>query len=133
MSPQEAVDEMVEALTPLMDEIPGLQVYRRPTNNPTPPAIDIYPGNPFQVGAAFGLRSKKVFWTVRARVSAADEESAYELLYRMLDVDDAASVEAALVDVAVVGNEGEVSSFTQYVDDVSGEMFGVQWRVEMFV
>lgn len=128
----EAVQVMADALAPLMDEVPGLQVYPGFDNNPTPPAIDMYPGQPFQQGAGFGVGSKRLAWTVRARVSAADRDAANALLFRFLDVEDAASVEAALADVAVVGNDGEVSGFTQYTDDVSGEMLGCQWRVEMF-
>jgi hypothetical protein len=80
-----------------------------------------------------GVAEKKVFWTVRARVSAADPQSASHLLLRLLDVEDPASVEAALLEAeAVVSNDGSVSGFTRYADDQTGDMLGVQWRVEMF-
>ena len=129
----DAVDEMVTALSTVADAIPGLQVYRYPTPTPTPPAIDIYPDTPFQEGAGFGVSEKLVHWVIRARVNAADPQSANDLLLRLLDTEDVASVEAALADVAVVGNDGTVSGFTVFTDDRAGDMLGCQWRVEMFV
>jgi hypothetical protein len=130
---EEQLAEMTAALEPLTMEIPGLQVHPYFNVNPSPPSIDIYPGDPFQEGAGMGVAEKRVFWTVRARVSAADPQSASQLLLRLLDVEDSASVEAALLEAeAVVSNDGSVSGFTRYADDQTGDMLGVQWRVEMF-
>lgn len=129
----DAVQEMVAALSPVADAIPGLQVYGYGTGSPTPPAIDIYPATPFQQGAGFGVGEKQVFWTVRARVNAADPQAAFELLLRLLDTEDEASVEAALADVAQVPNDGEVSGFTVFTDDRAGDIIGAIWRVAMFV
>jgi hypothetical protein len=132
---EEGLAAMAEALEPLTLEIPGLQIHPYFNVNPSPPSIDIYPGDPFQEGAGMGVAEKKVFWTVRARVSAADPQSASQLLLRLLDVNDAASVEAALLadDTAYVGNDGGVSGFTRFADDQTGDLLGVQWRVEMFL
>ena len=125
---------MVTALSPVMDAIPGLQVYPGMPDVVTPPAIDIYPDPAgFQVGAGFGVGEKLVYWIVRARVSTADMRAANALLLRLLDTEDVASVEAALADVAVVGNDGIVSGFTVYSDDPEAGLMGCQWRVEMFV
>jgi hypothetical protein len=70
---------------------------------------------------------------VRARVSTADPLSASQTLLRLLDVNDPASVEAALQDVAAVPNDGTVSGFVRFTDDPSGDLLATQWRMEMFV
>ena len=136
MTLAESVEAMVDALQPLTLEVPGLQIVGRPNENPTPPSIDIYPPDPFQEGSGFGVGSKKVSWLVRARVSTSDPDAAFGLLLRLLDVDDPASVEAALANgdpPAVVGNDGTVSGLIRYADDATPDLVGVQWRVEMFV
>ena len=66
---------------------------------PTPPAIDVYPGNPFQTGAGFGPGHNRVFLTVRARAGMADPAAGQTDLLRLLDPDDPACVEIALADV----------------------------------
>jgi hypothetical protein len=131
----EAVDAMTTALQPLRTQIPELQIYGYFNRNPTPPSLDIYPGEPFQEGAGFGVGDKRVYWTVRARVSIADQEAGTLLLLRLLDTSDAASVEAALAaaDTAVIGNDGSVSGFRTYTDVGDTDMLGAEWRVEMFV
>ena len=132
MTLQQALDAMIAALQPVVDEIPGLQVgFWRP--NPTPPSIAIYPGDPFQEGSAFGLGEKRVYWTVRAVVSNVDPAAGPELLLRLLDTNDPASVEAALDTCdAVIGNEDTVSGLRNYTD-VGPDLVGAEWRVEMFV
>jgi hypothetical protein len=127
---------MAEALAPLEVEIPGIQIVPELNANPTPPSIDIYPGSPFQVGAAFRAGSNQVFWTVRARVATADQVAGYSLLLRLMDPNDPCSVEAALasVDVVMTAEEG-VSEFRQYLDAGSqGEsLLGCEWRVSHFL
>jgi hypothetical protein len=132
---QEAVDAMTAALQPLTVEIPELQVYGYWNRNPTPPSIDIYPGEPFQEGAGYGVSDKRIYWTIRARVSVADQEAGTRLLLRLLDTNDPASVEAALADqdVAVIGSDGSVSGFRNYTDVGDTDLLGAEWRVEMFV
>jgi hypothetical protein len=133
---QEAVDAMVAALQTVQMEMPELQVYGYFNQNPTPPSIDIYPGEPFQDGAGFGVDDKRVFWTVRARASLADQEAGTRLLLRLLDTEDPASVEAALAasDTAVIGADGSVSGFRTYADSGDNtDLLGTEWRVEMFV
>jgi len=131
----QAVTAMVNALKTIQTQIPELQVYGYPNGNATPPSIDMYAGEPFQDGAGFGVGSKRVWWTVRARVSVADPETGNKLLIRFLDPQDAASVEAALAktDVAAVGNEGSVSGLRSYSDTGELDMLGAEWRVEMFL
>src|SRR5262249_61732919 len=112
-----------------------LRAYAPPSATPPPPSPDMYAGEPFQDGAGFGIGNKRVWWTVRARVSVADPEAGNKLLLRLLDPQDTASVEAALAktDVAAVGNEGAVSGLRSYSDTGELDMLGAEWRVEMFL
>jgi hypothetical protein len=125
---------LADALVPIADEIPGLQVTAYMNPNPTPPSIDLYPGDPFQTGAGYGVGSSELFFTVRARVTTADVQAGQLLLLRMLDPTDAASVEAALEDVATVVPEG-VSGFRIYLEDTAtdGRLLGCEWRVATFL
>jgi hypothetical protein len=133
---QEWAIEMAAALEPLELEVPGIQIVPELNANPTPPSIDIYPGAPFQVGAGFGFGNNQVFWTVRARVSTADQVAGYGLLLRLMDPNDPCSVERALaaIDVVMTAEEG-VSEFRQYVDAGSqGEsLLGCEWRMSHFL
>jgi len=133
VSVQELAGAITTALEPLAQRVPGLQVYGYFNDNPTPPSLDVYPGDPFQNGAAFGVPSTLVYFTVRARVGTGDLEAAQQLLLRLLDVQDEASVEAALQDVATVTQEG-VSGLRQYAEDsgASERMLGCEWRVAAF-
>jgi hypothetical protein len=90
----------------------------------------VYPGDPFQLGAGFGVGANLVFFTVRARVSKADQDG-QKLLLRLLDPTDPASVEAAIMaaDAGAIGNEGSVSGFR---DDTDG-LLSCEWRVEVFL
>ena len=130
MSLATAQQEIAAALEQLKAVVDGLQVYGYRNQNPTPPSLDVYPGDPFQTGAGFGLASRRVFFTVRARVSTADQE-AQLLLLRLLDPEDPASVEAALLDAdAVVANDdGHVSGFR---DEPDG-LLACEWRVSVFL
>jgi hypothetical protein len=125
---------IANALRPLEAEIDGLQVHGFLNPNPTPPSLDVYPGDPFQTGAGFGVSESQVFFTVRARVSTADPEHGQQQLLRMLDPQDTASVEAALDDVATVVPEG-VSGFREYLEEAStdGRLLGCEWRVSAFL
>lgn len=120
------------ALEPIAVEIPNLQITSGWNSNPTPPSIDIYPADPFQDYSTFGLNAI-TYWTVRARVSMADEASGQETLLRLLDPTDPASVEGALGDTATKTPEG-VSGFRTYSED-SGtpeQMLGCEWRVRVY-
>jgi hypothetical protein len=132
---QEVLLEVVEALAPLQQELPELNVYAGYVENPTPPCIDVYPGTPFQEGAGMGVASKRVFFTVRARVGTGDMSSAQALLLRLLDPADAASVEAALLEADAVVAEDGVIGFTQYADDsgAAERMIGSEWRIGAFL
>ena len=125
---------IADELDPITLEIPGLQITPYLNPNPTPPSIDVYPGDPFETGAGFGPTQAQLFFTIRARVSTGDAEAGQLLLLRMLDPSDAASVEAALEDVAAVVPEG-VSGFREYLEDTAGNgrLLGCEWRVSTFL
>ena len=76
MTLAETMEDIAAALAPIQAEIDGLQVYAFLNSNPTPPALDIYPGAPFQTGAGFGVGQSQVWFTIRARVSTADQTCA---------------------------------------------------------
>jgi hypothetical protein len=124
------------ALAPLAGVVDDLQVYGYLNANPTPPSIDVYPGDPFMDGAGFGSRDVRVYFTVRARVSTADQEAGQQLLLRLLDVGDEASVQVAIedADAGVVAPEG-TTGFREYIDDTAsnGRLLGCEWRVSTFL
>ena len=130
----EIIASLATALQTISDEVPGLQVYAGLNTNPTPPSIDVYPGSPFQTGAGFGTGSSECFFTVRARVSTADQQAGNQLLVRLMDPNDPASVEAAIDDLATVVPDG-VSGFQEYLEDAAenGRLLGCEWRVSVFL
>jgi len=135
MTVAEAQEAIAAALQPLAAIVDDLQVYGYLNTNPTPPSLDVYPGDPFQDGAGFGISSKRIYFTVRARVSTADSEAGQQLLLRLLDVGDPASVEAAIATsgAGAVAPDG-VSGFREYLEEaaVNGRLLGCEWRVEAF-
>jgi hypothetical protein len=124
---------LAAALDPITLEIPGLQITPYLNPNPTPPCLDVYPGDPFQTGAGFGVGQSQLYFTIRGRISTADSEAGQQLLLRLLDPTDAASVEAAIEDVATVVPDG-VSGFREYLEDqaANGRLLGCEWRVSTF-
>ncbi len=138
--PLEIVEAMAAALQPITLEIDGLQITSFFNPNPTPPSVDIYPGEPFQAGSSFGS-SVDYFFTVRARATTADHESGQRCLLRLLDRWGPASVYANLtadqtlggvVDNVSVPDDG-VSGYVEFIEDVQtgGRLLGCTWRVEV--
>jgi hypothetical protein len=135
VSLNDTLHEIADALGLLTGEIAELQVYPYYNSNPTPPSVDVYPADPFQEGSGFGIGSSRVWFTVRARVSMADPLAGNQLLLRLLDPNDPASVEAALAagDTATIDNSGSgVSGFRRYADD-NADLLGCEWRVGVFL
>lgn len=135
MSLKETMQAIADALEPVSDEIVGLQILPYWTTHASPPCIDIYPAPVnFQSGSSFGVHGKRVWFVVRARASLADEQAANDILLRLLDPSDPASVEQALAvaDTATIDNDrGIVNGFTQYAD--SPEMIGCDWTVGVWL
>ena len=134
----EIMNALALALTPIAAEIPDLQIYAGWLPTPSPPSIEIFPGDPFQEDLGFA-EEKKSFWTVRARVAMADTDAGQNLLLQLLEPDGPTSVESALCwngagesvkSSAVV--EGTPSGYREYSDgDFPGRLLGCEWRVEV--
>lgn len=136
---RDIMDALAAQIAANLSAVDGLQVHARLLWNPTPPAIDIYPGTPFQEGIA--MREKALYFTVRARVNTPDHEGAQDLLLDLMDPDSANSVEDAIrvdptlggvVEYAAVASDSpsEFGAFT----DPGGEGFtliGCTWRVQV--
>jgi hypothetical protein len=131
-------DQLLAQLGPAVD---GVQVEPRMLFNPTPPCLDIYPGDPFLLQTAMGVASREAMFVVRARVSTADSEGGQELLLDLLDPRAPTSVLAALdVDRTFAGavQDSAVadgpSGYILYTDaGGGGSLLGCEWRVRVIL
>lgn len=120
--------------------IENLQVDGRLMFNPTPPAIDIYPADPFQQQLAMGKGNKEMFFLVRARVSTADHEGGQDLLLSMMDPDSSTSVAKTLERDRTLGSVVEhlvvdgPSGFGVFPEPIpnTGALLGCTWTVEVY-
>ena len=135
---QQIMEGLAQALAPVATAVPDLQVYAGWLPTPSPPSVEVFPGDPFQEAEGFS-KAKRLFWTVRARVAMTDTDSGQSLLLQLLEPDGPTSVEAALcwdglgglVDSVSVA-EGTPSGFREYTDgDFPGRLLGCEWRVEV--
>lgn len=126
--------------TQLDPHISNLQVDGRMMFNPTPPAIDIYPGDPFQDAIAFGKGNNEIFLTVRARAHTADHEAGQDLLLAMMDPEADESVAQAILSDRTVGGQIErlniaegPSGYGVFPDpsNTEGTLLGCLWRVRV--
>jgi len=138
----EVMDALAEQLQSELDPaVDLLQVTGRLTFNPTPPAIDIYPSDPFQEQLAFGGRQVEVFFDVRARVSTAEHEGGQDLLLSMMDPAATTSVAAAISSDRTLGGTVQdaaaesPSNFGAYVDPGpnSQALLGCVWRTRVIL
>lgn len=143
-SPLEIVDALIAALESLRSDVEDIQILPYPMANPTPPTIDVYPGEPFQNGTGFDRNGvdHDLFWTVRARVTTADSDAGWRLLYRLVDPEQgigallvADQTLGGVVDSVAIGEDGApgVSGFREYIDDsaVNGRLLGAELRVRV--
>jgi hypothetical protein len=140
---QAQLSDSIGTADPLIDD---LQVYQRMTWNPTPPTIDMYPGDdPFQEQVGMGRGNNALYFTVRARVNTPEHEGAQDLLLAMMDPQDSLSVSAAITAagtaspaktlggvVESVSVEGP-SNFGIFTDPgpTAGSLLGCTWRVQV--
>lgn len=118
--------------------ITNLQVDGRLIPSPTPPAIDVYPADPFQLPLAMGRGNNELFFTVRARVSTSDNEAGQDLLLSLMDPQATSSVAQAVLSNRTLGGVvekvGSVEGPSQYglFGDPSGaNWLGCTWRVRV--
>lgn len=128
-------------LDPVID---GIQVEPGVVSNPTPPCVDVYPGDPFIEKTTFGPGSAtEAVFTVRARVVTADQQDGQRLLLQMMDPYGPLSVWAALETDATFGGTVDdstvenVSGMHPYesagtgMANYSGSFLGCEWRLRV--
>lgn len=135
-------DTLLAVVGPAVSPEVEVQVVGRRNFNPTPPSIDIYPGDPFRDltdgTAGFQEVGGALLLTVRARVTTVDNTAGQELLLRFMDDEDDISVAGTLMEdqtlgglassVSVDGNSGYIS----YLDPgQDGALLGCEWRVRV--
>lgn len=95
------LDEMANSIRTAMEATDvDVQVEGRMILNPTPPTVDVYPGDPSidPALAAFGEELGGELITVRVRVSTADHEAGQDLLLALMDDQDELSLVQAIFD-----------------------------------
>lgn len=117
---------------------------------PTPPAVDIYPSDPFHGtdSASFGDNGE-INLTIRARVSTADSEAGQDFLLALMDDQDPDGLsvtEALQADQTLGGLASSVyvtgpSGFTQYIENTApvrnidagqpGWLLGCEWKASI--
>ena len=140
-----ALTEILDALaaqiqTELDPVVENLQVHARWLTNPSPPAVDIYPADPFTEALTYGAGNVILFLTVRARVTSADQTGGQDLLLGMMDPKEEASMTQALLSDRTLGGkvkrlsvvEGP-SAFGVFLNPQgeAGSLLGCTWRVQV--
>lgn len=127
------LDDLADDIqTGLAELIPGLQVEGRLIPNPTPPVIDIYPADPFTQAIGYGSGNTNLRFTIRARVSTAENEAGQELLLSLMDPAAATSL-ANLVEQTTGYVVTGPSGFGLYNDPggVGNNLLGCTWTLEV--
>jgi len=140
------VATLAEVLTRMADQIRttidvtdvAVQVEDRMVLNPTPPCIDIWPGDPSLDPAlsGFGQIAGGELITIRACISTADDRAGQDLLLAFMDDEDPLSVGAALL------ADPTLNGWAQTLDLVArsgyvrvpvstGEYLGCLWTFEV--
>lgn len=132
------LDEMADTLRAAVSDVGfPVQVEPRYIISPTPPSLDIFPGDPARedASAGFGDVAGQLVFTVRARVSG-DQDAEQDLLLAFMDEEDDLSVAGALMaDQTLNGFASSVyaqgpTGYRQYVDSGdAGSYLGCEWRV----
>jgi hypothetical protein len=122
----------------LSSAITDLQVVAiGPFPNPTPPCIDIYPGDPFTEQVGFGQGNKAYNFVIRCRVCLPDDEAGKRFLLSMMDPISSTSVAAAIEYDRDLGSVvenlvvGDASGYGEWrVPD--GSLMGCTWPVTVY-
>ncbi len=119
--------------------VEGLNVYPMLETNPTPPAIDIFPGTPFQEASAFGPANNTMNFDVRARINTPDSGGAQEVLLGMMDPNATESVAQAILSDRTLGGtiddlnvEGPSDYGTFIEPSGAGAFMSATWRVVVY-
>lgn len=136
----EIQDEMATQIRTALADVTDVdvQVEPRMVLNPTPPCIDVYPGDPSmdQDLAAMNDLVGGELITVRARVTTADSDAGQDLLLALMDDEDALSILLALnEDLTLNGLAATLdvrsrSGYTLFPDPGGeGALLGCLWGV----
>lgn len=141
--------EVMSALATLLESelaagVPGIQVDPLLVTSPTPPCIDVYPGDPFGEAITFDNGEevgREQLFTIRARVSAADQEAGQQLLLGLMDRNGGSVVGAIRSDTTLNGNVDDCvvegpSGYIAYADAAGGavgSLLGCEWRLRVLL
>ena len=135
----EMADQVRAAVVTVTDV--DVQVEPRMVPNPTPPTIDIYPGDSprDRDTAGFAVDDDEGWYiTVRARVGTADNFAGQDLLLALMDPTNALSVGQSLYDEPTLNgyaSDLDIVSQTGYIviPDLDGAAtrLGCQWTVRV--
>ncbi len=131
------LDEMAAEIRNVVSQVSGvdIQVEPRMVLNPTPPCIDLYPGDPSMdpETAAFGELVGGELITIRARVQTADDVAGQDLLLAFMDDEDPLSIAAAVTDDPTLNGLGRAdlrfrSGYALYpAPQGDGALLGCTW------
>lgn len=135
----DVLDAMADQIRSVLDDVTDVQVQVEPRMviSPTPPAVDMWPGDVSRdrESAAFD-DDGGWFFTIRARVSTADQDAGQDLLLALMDDVNPLSVGSALMDDQTLNGTAtsvDVTNQTGYVlvPDAGGEgaLLGCLWTV----
>ncbi len=135
------MDALAAQLTSvLVPVVPDLQVTGRMNLNPTPPSIDIYPGDPFQEPSGFGGLDTNVNFVVRARVTTVEHEGAQDVLLELMDPTASTSVVQAIAANSTLSGAVQQavcdppSDFGAYVEPSGqGALLGAVWQTRVIL
>ena len=103
---QDLLDAMADQIRDALDDVTDIDVQVEPyyVADPTPPTVDMFPGDVARgtEAAAFGVKGEFLF-TVRARVPGNDAVANQALLNAFLDDIDPLSIALALEDDQTLG------------------------------
>lgn len=120
----------------LASQYDGIQVGAIAVLNPTPPTLDVFPGDPFGESISFDDGREQLF-TIRARISTADLEAGQELLLSLMDRNGTSVIGAMRSDRTIGGSvdDSTIEGPSGYLPypDVSGanggSLLGCEWRL----
>jgi hypothetical protein len=130
------VGDIMDAIATALEDLPQIeQSVGRMNLNPTPPCIDVYPGDPFDSMDEAGFKpSGAYFFTVRARVDTADHEAGQDVLIAWMDRRNTSGI-AALLHGQDIDGTGSVevqqtTGFRRYAD-TADVLLGFECRLRV--
>lgn len=130
---------MADQIRAAIDDVTDVDVQVEPLMvlNPTPPCVDMWPGDTARDMPSAAFDDDGGFWfTIRARVSTADSVAGQLLLLALMDDVNPLSLGQALYDEPTLGgiaSDLSITNQTGYVlfpdPGAEGTLLGAQWTV----